>query len=90
MPGSEISVNAKLRGRSIGLKIDLSSVVGETDDIETKKSKLISTFPETLTVKVPVISNQNLETKNEKNEYLAETNASNNATPCSRSNLIKK
>ena len=86
--GSEISVNAKLTGREIGLKIDLSSSDAGVTEKVTANSRLISNFPDTLTVTaVPAMANQSLETKNTKSEKLTKATETEKRKSCSKSNL---
>ena len=88
LPGSEISVKARLVGQSIGLKIDLTSSDAESEEKVTEKSKLISNFPDTFTVTVPAIFD--LETKQIKEKQIKQDTDGNGTQTCSKSILSLK
>jgi len=90
LPGSEISVNARLVGQSMGLKIDLTSSDAVSEEKVMEKSKLISNFPDTFTVTVPAIFDQNLETKQIKENQIRQNNERNETQTCSKSILSLK
>ena len=88
LPGSEISVKARLVGQLIGLKIDLTSSDAVSEEKVTEKSKLISNFPDTFTVTVPAIFD--LKTKQIKEKQIKQDNDGNGTQTCSKSILSLK